>query len=77
MEINLNKVYVSNWDNIQYPILKLSDDSYLCITYSSNHQCYHVDTYTKEEFIEQGFHEDEYGYYDETFEKLTRELINL
>lgn len=75
MEIKLNRAYVSHWDNIQYPILKLSDDSYLCVTYSSNHKNYYINTYTEEEFIEQGFHEDEYC--DEIFENLTREDVNI
>lgn len=70
MKIKLNKAYVSYWDNIQYPILELSDGSYLCISYSSSHKCYHINTYTKDEFIDQGFQEDEY--FDEIFENLTR-----
>lgn len=69
IEIKLNRAYVSHWDNIQYPIFELSDGSYLCITYSSNHKCYHINTYTKEKFVEQGFQEDDYC--DELFENLT------
>lgn len=75
MDIMLNRAYISHWDNIQYPILKLSDNSYLCITYSCNHQCYHVNMYTKEQFVEQGFFEDES--YDMFFEDLTKEDINI
>ena len=59
MEIKLNTAYTSRWDNIQYPIFELADGSYLCITYSSNHKTYHINIYTKEEFIEQGFDEDD------------------
>lgn len=70
MEIKLNRAYTSLWDNIQYPIFELSDGAYLCITYSSNHKYYDVNTYTKEEFIEQGFQEDDYC--DDLFENLTR-----
>lgn len=70
MEIKLNKAYVSYWDNIQYPILELSDGSYLCISYSITHECYHINTYTKNEFVDQGFQENEYC--DEIFENLTR-----
>ena len=73
MEVKLNRAYVSYWDNIQYPILKLADSSYLCIAYSGNHKNYYINTYTEEEFIEQGFHEDEYYYCDELFENLTRQ----
>lgn len=75
MEIILNRAYISQWDNIQYPILKLSDDSYLCITYSCNHKCYHINTYTEEQFIEQGFFEDDS--FDMFFEELTKEDINI
>lgn len=71
MKIELNRAYTSSWDNIQYPIFKLSDGAYLCITYSSNHKCYSINTYTVEEFIEQGFQEDDYC--DELFENLTVE----
>ena len=71
MEIILNRAYTSCWDNIQYPIFELVDGAYLCITYSSNHKCYHINIYTKEEFIEQGFQEDEYC--DELFENLSKE----
>lgn len=73
MEVKLNKTYVSHWDNIEYPIFQLADGSYLCIAYSSNHKNYYIDIYTKEDFIEQGFSEDESGYCDELFENLTRE----
>lgn len=73
MEVKLNRAYTSLWDNIQYPIFELADGSYLCISYSSNHKCYHVNTYTKEEFIEQGFEEDDYC--DELFENLTRQDV--
>lgn len=71
MEIKLNRAYTSYWDNIQYPIFKLSDGAYLCITYSSNHKCYGINTYTVEEFVEQEFQEDDYC--DELFENLTAE----
>jgi hypothetical protein len=76
MEIELNKVYTSDWDNIQYPILELADGSYLCITYERSHGCLHINTYTKEEFVEQGFHKNDYDY-NELFENLTREDIGL
>ena len=75
MEVKLNKAYVSYWDNIEYPIFQLADGSYLCIAYSSNHKNYYIDVYTEEEFIEQGFSEDEFGYCDEYFESLTKEDI--
>ena len=73
MEIKLNKAYSSLWDNIQYPIFELSDSSYLCITYSINHKCYGINVYTKEDFLDQGFHEDIYN--DYIFENLTEEDI--
>lgn len=77
MEIKLNTAYyASHWDNIQYPILELSDGAYLCISYSSNHKCCSINTYTKEEFIEQGFSEDEYNYYDYIFDRLTAEQFD-
>lgn len=69
-----NRAYVSYWDNIQYPIFKLADGAYLCITYSINHKCYGINTYTKEEFTEQEFQEDECC--DELFENLTSEQID-
>lgn len=75
MEILLNRAYISTWDNIQYPIFKLTDDAYLCITYSSNHSVYSLNTYTKEEFVEQGFVEDEDS--DEIFERLTEKDLAL
>lgn len=75
MEIKLNRAYSSTWDNIQYPIFKLADDSYLCIAYSCNHKCYCINVYTKEDFVEQGFQEDDYC--DEIFESLTGENILL
>lgn len=59
------------WDNIQYPIYKLADNSYLCITYSCNHGTYNLNIYTEEEFKEQGFKEDDYNNY--LFEDLTSE----
>ena len=71
MYIKLNRAYTSLSDNIQYPIFELADRAYLCITYSSNHKCYHINTYTKEEFIEQGFQEDDYC--DDLFENLTKD----
>ena len=74
MEIKLNKVYASHWDNIEYPILELSDGSYLCICYEYSHKVYSVNTYTKEEFIEQGFIES--NDYDDIFEFLTREMFD-
>ena len=77
MEVKLNKAYISNWDNVEYPVFQLADGSYLCIAYSMNHKCYYIDIYTKEDFIEQGFHEDEYGYSDEYFENLTSEDIRV
>lgn len=75
MDIKLNRAYASHWDNIQYPIFELADGSYLCISYSSNHKYYHINIYTKEEFVEQGFHEDDEC--DELFENLSREDLNL
>lgn len=75
MEIELNRAYISHWDNIQYPIFELSDGSYLCIAYSCNHKCYYVNIYTKEDFIEQGFHED--NSFDEFFNDLTAKNIGL
>lgn len=75
MEIKLNKAYSSHWDNVQYPIFKLSDESYLCISFSRNHGVYCINTYTKEDFIEQGFEEDEY--FDDYFENLTKDSIML
>lgn len=73
MEINLRRPYSSSWDNVEYPILKLADESYLCIVYSRNHRCYSINTYTKEEFVEQGFEED--NWYDDIFENLTAEEL--
>lgn len=75
MEIKLNRAYIATWDNIQYPIFRLADGAYLCITYSSNHKVYSLNTYTKEEFIEQGFVEDEYS--NEIFENLTEKDLAL
>lgn len=75
MEVKLNRAYVSHWDNIEYPIFKLADGAYLCIAYSSNHKCYSINTYTEEEFVEQGFREDEYYDCDELFWNLRREDI--
>ena len=71
MGIKLNRAYVSYCDNIEYPILKLADDSYLCIAYSSNHKNYYINVYTEEEFVEQGFEENDYC--DEIFECITKE----
>ena len=59
-EVELNVPYASGWDNVELPILQLSDGSYLCISYSMNHKVYSIDTYTKEEFIEQGFEKSLY-----------------
>lgn len=73
MEIKLNKAYASNWDNIEYPILELSDGSYLCICYEYSHKVYSVNTYTVEEFIEQGF--KECNSYDDIFECMTRKMF--
>ena len=70
MEIKLNRVYVSHYDNIEYPIFKLSDGSYLCIAFSYNHKQYYVNVYTEEDFVEQGFEES--GYDDDTFDFLTK-----
>ena len=74
MEIKLNRAYSSGWDNIEYPIYQLSDESYLCIAYSRNHKCYYIDVSTKEDFIEQGF--DEEPYCDDIFENMTRQDID-
>lgn len=68
MEIELNKAYVSGWDNIEFPIFKLSD-GYVCITYSQNHCVYNINFYTEQEFVEQGFERAEYE--DSLFEDLT------
>ena len=75
MKIKLNRAYVSHYDNIEYPIFKLSDGSYLCIAYSNSHDCYFINTYTKEKFIEQGFSKDKYYDCDELFWNLTKEDI--
>lgn len=74
MDIKLNRAYSGGWDNIEYPIYQLADESYLCIAYSVNHKCYYMDVYTKEDFIEQGFDED--YELDYIFENITRQDIN-
>ena len=71
--IELNNAYVSHWDNIEFPIYELSDGCYLCIAYSTNHSMYSIDTYTKQEFIEQGFEKEEGC--NNLFENLTRKDI--
>lgn len=73
MDIKLNQAYSSMWDNIQYPIYKLADNSYLCITYSCNHRTYNLNIYTEEEFKEQGFKEDDYNNY--LFKDLTSDIF--
>jgi hypothetical protein len=60
-EVELNEPYASGWDNVELPIFELSDGSYLCIAYSQNHNIYSIDTYTKEEFIEQGFERSDWA----------------
>jgi len=74
MEIKLNRAYSSGWDNIEYPIYQLVDESYLCIAYSSNHKYYYIDVYTKEDFVEQGYDED--YELDYIFENITRQDID-
>ena len=74
MEIKLYRAYSGGWDNIEYPIYQLSDGSYLCIAYSSNHKNYYIDVYTKEDFIEQGFSEEPYC--DDVFENIIRQDID-
>ena len=71
MEIKLNRIYTGYCDYILYPIFKLKDDSYLCISYSSSHKIYHINVFTKDEFIEYEFLEDDSC--DEYFENLTKE----
>lgn len=73
MEIKLNRTYTSHWDNWEYPIHKLADGSYLCITYSNNHGVYALNRYTAEEFVEQGFEESEWE--DWIFEDIDPEKI--
>ena len=74
MEVKLNKAYASHWDNVEYPIFKLADGSYLCVAYSCNHKNYYMNVYTEEDFIEQGFEEDDYC--DDIFENLTKQDVN-
>ena len=73
MEIKLNRAYVSTWDNIEYPIFRLYDGCYLCIAYSGNHKIYFINIYSEEDFVKQGFQEDDYC--DEIFECITKEDI--
>ena len=73
MEIKLNRAYSSKWDNIEYPIYRFTDGSYLCIAYSNNHGNYYLDRYTEEEFVEQGFEESEWE--DYIFEDIEPERI--
>ena len=61
MEIKLNRAYSSKWDNIEYPIYRFTDGSYLCIAYSCNHGNYYLNRYTEEELAEQGFEESKWG----------------
>lgn len=75
MDVKLYRAYVSHWDNIEYPIFQLADGAYLCIAYSFNHKNYWINTYTKEEFSDQGFKECD-GY-DDYFETLITESILL
>ena len=72
-EIKLNTAYVSDYDNIQYPIYQISDNSYICKTYSCRHKCYNFNLYTKEEFNSQGFKEDESC--NDLFEEITKENL--
>lgn len=69
MEIKLNTAYASRWDNIQYPIFELADGSYLCITCEYSRRLYHINIYTTEDFIEQGF--EERDAYNDLFENLS------
>lgn len=73
MEIKLNRAYSSKWDNIEYPIYRFTDGSYLCIAYSCNHGNYYLNRYTEEEFAEQGFEESEWE--DYIFEDIESEKI--
>lgn len=74
IEIELNNAYISGWDNIEFPIFELLDDSYLCIAYSQHHNNYYINTYSKEEFIEEGFEKcAEYNY---IFEEILRKDID-
>lgn len=73
MEIKLNRAYISNWDNWEYPIYIFADGSYLCVTYSNNHGVYGLNRYTEEEFIDQGFEESEWA--DYIFEDIDPEKI--
>ena len=75
MEIELYYAYASHWDNIEFPIYQLSDGTYICIEYSSNHKVYSMGTYTKEEFIEQGF--IKYEDYNYLFEDLTKDMLGI
>ena len=52
MEIKLNRTYTSHWDNLEYPIYRFTDGSYLCIAYSNNHGNYYLNRYTEEEFVD-------------------------
>ena len=73
MDIKLHTPYVSHCDNIEYPILKLADGSYMCIAYSTNHKNYYVNVYTEEDFIDQGYDES----YDcnDIFDCITKDML--
>lgn len=73
MEIKLNRTYTSRWDNLEYPIYRFTDGSYLCIAYSNNHRNYYLNRYTEEEFVEQGYEESEWA--DYIFEDVDPEKI--
>lgn len=73
MEIILNRAYISVYDNIEYPIHRLKDGSYLCIAYSNNHHNYYLNRYTEQEFVEQGFQESEWE--DYIFEDIDPEKL--
>mgnify|MGYP003291757858 CR=1 FL=1 len=76
MEIKLNTAYASTWDNVEYPIYQLADNSYLCISYSMNHHCFGINIYTTQQFEEQGFHESYWPEFDNiTAEDLDRSYV--
>ena len=75
MEIELYKAYSSRYDNIEFPIYQLSDQSYLCISYSCNHKCYNLNIYTEKDFVEQGYQREEYN--DYIFENITKYDIGI
>lgn len=74
IDIKLNNAYISGWDNIQFPIFQFLDNAYLCISYSQNHNNYYINTYSKKEFLEQGFEICESMNY--IFEDMLREDID-